>query len=142
MKTQSRTDAVEYSLPCRHCNNSPIVCDRIVGREPIALVLDYPTALEAKQGKLLQGDTGRLIRATLKAIGIDEKDVSVITALNCKPPTAKPKLLRESMACCRARLLRELRSLDIEKVLCLGTLGYTALTSTDKIARMDKVHCR
>lgn len=138
----SNTSAIEQWLPCRACQNPPIVCDRIVGRKPIALVLDYPTNLEKSKGRLLQGDTGKLIRATLKTLGVDERDVNVITALNCKPPTAKPKLLRESMACCRARLLRELRSLNVEKVLCLGTIGYTALTSTDKIARMDKVHGR
>lgn len=46
------------------------------------------------------------------------------------------------MECCRARLLRELRSLRIKRVLCLGTIGYAALTSTEKIPRMDKVHGR
>ncbi len=142
MSVKSRTGGIEYWLPCRTCVNQPIVCDRIIGNQPIALVLDYPTHLEARRGKLLEGDTGRLIKATLTNVGIDEGSVSFLTALNCKPDTSKPKLLRESMACCRARLLRELRSLDVDKVLCLGTLGYTALTSTDKIARMDKVHGR
>jgi DNA polymerase I len=142
MKTQSRTSAVEYWLPCRTCQNPPIVCDRVIGSGTVALVLDYPTNLERAKGRLLQGDTGKLIRLTLESLGVDEQDVNVVSALNCKPPVAKPKLLRESMACCRARLLRELRAIDAKKVLCLGTIGYTALTSTDKIANMAKVHCR
>jgi DNA polymerase-1 len=120
--------------------NQPIVCDRIHGRTPTVLVLDYPTNLEAKRGQLLQGDTGKLIRATLKAFDIDTRDIHVITALNCKPNTSRPKELRTAMECCRARLLRELRSLGAQKVLCCGTIGYAALTSTDKIPRMDKVH--
>lgn len=140
MITTSRTDAIEYLLPCRNCENQAIVCDRIVGRKQIVLVLDYPTNLESKKGKLLQGDTGRLVRATLKAFNVDERDISVISALNCKPVTNKPKALRETMECCRARLLRELRACGAKKVLCLGTIGYAALTGTDKIPRMDKVH--
>ena len=138
----TRTSTIETLSACRDCQNPPITCKRIVGRKPIVLVLDYPSHLEAKKGSLLQGDTGRLVRSTLKALDIDIRDVHVITALNCKPNTSKPKELRTAMECCRARLLRELRSLHAEKVLCLGTIGYTALTSTNKIPRMDKVHGR
>jgi DNA polymerase-1 len=122
--------------------NQAIICDRIVGRTRTVLVLDYPTNLEASRGQLLQGDTGKLIRATLKAFDIDIRDIHVITALNCKPNTSRPKELRESMERCRARLLRELRTLNADKVLCCGTIGYAALTSTDKIPRMEKVHSK
>jgi uracil-DNA glycosylase family 4 len=127
---------------CRLCPNRPILCQRKVGSTDQAIVLDYPTALEARKGSLLEGDTGRLIKQTLKGLGVDARDIHVVTALNCKPETSKPKSLRESMECCRARLLRELRALGVKRVLCAGTISYAALTSTEKIPRMDKVHGR
>src|SRR6516164_11303953 len=127
---------------CRLCTNPPTLCQRKVGKTKQAIVLDYPTKLEANKGHLLEGDTGRLIKQTLNGLDIDIKDLHVVTALNCKPNAAKPKELREAMECCRARLLRELRSLGVDKVLCCGTIGYSSLTSTEKIPRMDKVHGR
>lgn len=105
-------------------------------------MLDYPTALEVKKERLLEGDTGRLVKATLETVGIGKEDVNVISALNCKPNSAKPKELKEAFLRCRSRLLRELRSLGTKKILCLGTLGYSALTGAEKLPRMDKVHGR
>jgi uracil-DNA glycosylase family 4 len=130
---------VNPRLICEDCPAKVrAACERPAGTFKLALVLDYPTPLEAKKGKLLAGDTGRLVRSVLAANGINAGDFYVTTALNCRPGQTKEKPLRAHMELCRQRLTSELRSVGVEKVLCLGPVGYSALTSSEKIVRTVK----
>lgn len=107
-----------------------------------AIVIDFPTKLEGTRGKFNTGDTGRLIKVVLQAVGVKLEDVYFTSALNCRPVATRETILRPAMEQCRPRLINELRSLGIQKVLCLGPVGYSALLSLPKVARTSKQHGR
>lgn len=117
-------------------------CERKEGHYDTAVVLDFPTAIEAKRGKLLDGDTGRLIKVVLEKAGLDHRKVYFTTALNCAPGKQKETVLRKFMANCRPRLVDELRNVGVKKVLCMGPVGFSAIMGEEKIARSVKRRSR
>jgi uracil-DNA glycosylase family 4 len=107
----------------------------------VALVLDHPTELEAKRSTWMTGKRGgasELLLQTLTAVGLNVDDLYVCSALNCRPNTAKPAMLKKGMLACTERLVEELKSQQIERVLCVGALGYSALMSSHKTLPITK----
>lgn len=138
------THPIDCQRICANCpSKEKIACPRDNSRRfDAAIVVDYPTRLEAVKGKLGTGDTGRLIKVILQAIGIRMEDVYLTSALNCRPIGTKQTILRPAMEACRSRLVEELRQSGVERVLCLGPIGYSALMSQEKVARTSKQHGR
>lgn len=122
------------------CRNCPApegaVCDRPEGRYDIAVVVDFPTNLEARRGRLMEGDTGQLIRAVMRAGGAKDNTYYTTSALNCRPSDHRREtVLRTYMEACRRRLIHELIEVGAKKVICMGPVGYSALMSSPKIVR-------
>jgi len=65
----------------------------------------------------------------LEEFGIDVDDCYITSALNCRPAKDKKGALKNAMLACRPRLVAELREVAPERVLCLGTIGFSALRS-------------
>jgi DNA polymerase-1 len=125
------------------CANCPAetgaFCEREEGDFKIAIVIDFPTTLEAHRGAFMEGDTGQLIRAVMRANGIEDHEYYVTSALNCRPTGYKREtVLRTYMEACRQRLIHELIDVGVKKVLCMGPVGYSALMSSPKIVRTVK----
>lgn len=128
---------------CEDCpSRTRAACLRPYPGSDLAIVVDFPTTLEARRGKLLEGDTGRLLRSIFKAHDVDPRDLYVTSALNCRPVGTKETILRPAMEACRSRLVRELREAGAKRALCLGPIAYAALASHDRIARTVKVRGR
>lgn len=129
---------------CRDCPASEgSVCDRPKGKFKMAIVVDFPTHLEARRGRFLEGDTGQLIRAVMRANNVKDDEYYITSALNCRPDGYKREtILRKYMEACRTRLVHELIEAGIKKVLCMGPVGYSALMSSPKIVRTVKFRGR
>lgn len=122
-----------YATDC--CRKCP--CTRPAGvtrtaPSDIAIVVDFPTDVDRHKDSLLNGDSGTLAKSLLKGYGIDPDECYMTTALNCRPNSKKDGVLKNAMLSCRERLVHELRAIGPSKVLCLGPIGFSALTSADK----------
>lgn len=97
--------------------------------------------MEAKRSTWLTGKRGgaqQILLQTLEAVGINVDDIYVCSALNCRPNTTKPAMLKRGMLACRERLIDELKAADVDKVLCVGAIGWSALMSSDKLLPITK----
>lgn len=134
---------------CRDCPCNP-ENHAVVAREPIfdaevAIVIDQPSAAEIKNDKFLAGGRsshGAFLRAAFESVGVDCDDLYLCNATNCKPNIKKGAMLKKAMLGCRARLIDELRESGVEKVLCVGPVGYSQLMSLTKVAPITGVRGR
>ncbi len=136
----------ERSDPCKNCicleNRLAPVQRRDTIASPIAIVVDAPTALEQSKKKLLQGDSGVIVKKVLEAYGVNVDDCYVTTALNCRPNMKKPAMVKRSMLSCKKRLVQEIVESGATKVLCLGAVGLSQLLDSDKVLPITKVRGR
>lgn len=79
-----------------------------------------------------RGGQTSLVKEVAQQVGLDLENTYVCAALNCRPAGKGEALLKKSMVACRERLLTELRYAGVKKVLCLGTIGFSALTGAEK----------
>ena len=133
-------------IPTDCCRSCP--CKRPAGvtRTPpadVAIVVDHPTDIETKKDTFLQSDSGNLIRMVLEGNGLNPDDCYICSALNCRPlKTASDSVKKNAMQACKPRLIQELKEIGPTKVLCLGPIGFSALTSADKVMPVTKVRGR
>lgn len=128
--------------PCAGCPSATTAC--VTRPEPasIAIVFESPDARQIQRDDLAAGRKGGatdLVKQTLAAAGIDIDDCYLTTAVNCTPNTKKKPMLNKAMNACRSRLIKELKMVGCEKVLCLGPIGFSALTSLERCAAITKV---
>lgn len=124
---------------CRHCPcKRPAQVTRTAPAD-IAIVVDHPTDIETKKDTWLQSDSGSLIRMVLQSNGLDVDDCYICSALNCRPlKNATDSVKKNAMLACRPRIVEELKEIGPSKVLCLGPIGFSALTSADKVMPITK----
>jgi len=94
-----------------------------------------PGKQELKAGRPFSGSAGTRMQhiwqaATGKArVNVTRQEVWLTNAVLCAPVTNKEKESREATACCRPRLLNELRQLDPDAaVLLMGKLALLSVT--------------
>lgn len=131
---------------CGDCpSDREAVVTRTVTQAEVAIVLDFPTEREVNGDQWLKGGKGsaaQLILNVLDAMGVEQEDVYVCSAVNCRPNAKKQAMLKNAMLACRTRLIQELKEAGVKKVLCMGTLGFSALMSSDKNLPITKVRGR
>lgn len=128
------------SCPC----NERAFVPRPSGGFELAVVLDSPNESEAKYGTWLHGKRGgasALLRQVLEHY-VDLDDVYFCSAVNCRPNPKKKAMQKNAMHGCRGRLVGELREAGVDKVLCVGPMGYGALTSQKALPAITKVRGR
>lgn len=130
---------------CRSCPSAHPCHVTRRGTGPIAVVLDHPTEAEETRDAFMAGKRGGasdLLRTTLEAAGLDPKELYVCSALNCRPNVSKKAMLKKAMLSCRERLLQELKEANIEKVLSVGSIAYSALMSSPTHLAVTKIRGR
>lgn len=109
----------------------------------IAIVVDSPLDVDHKRNQFLTSDSSKLITTLLDAYGLDLEDVYLTSALNCRVTKFdKEAQVKKAMLTCAPRLRSELRRAGVKKVLCLGPIGYSALTEATKKLPITKVRGR
>src|SRR5436190_23003195 len=107
------------------CPNCPCVvdrlapCQRVKGKNKVAIVVDHPATMDQAKRTLLNGDSGLIAKKVLTGYGLKPSDCYITSALNCRPNVKKEALMKNAMLACKDRLLMELEDAGVEKVLCL-----------------------
>lgn len=131
---------------CRDCPlDTRARVTRHVEQADVAIVFEHPSSEAALTDDLLSGRKGsgtHLLRSTCEEVGIDLDSAYVCSATNCYPSAKREAVLKKAMLACRERLVSELRSAGVRKVLCLGPVGYSALVSAERNLPITKVRGR
>ena len=91
------------------------------GEKGILVIAESPGKTEDEQGTQLVGQTGQVLRQTLRLAGIDlDKDCRKVNALRCRPPeNRKPKPME--LNCCRQYLWKEIKKFKPKLIIVLGS---------------------
>lgn len=105
---------------------------------PILVIGEAPGKNEAAQGKPFVGKSGKTIRNTMAAFGIDpEKDVRWLNTAWCRPPANRAPTAHEQYQC--AELVdRELALTQAKVILTLGRTAIDRLLGHEVVSRLSK----
>ncbi|MDM7940130.1 MAG: DNA polymerase [Methanothrix sp.] len=112
------------------CEKCPLAGQPMVfGKGPsggIAIVGEAPGTVEVAKKEPFVGLSGKLLRETLNSAGVDPGAIYITNAVLCHPDKNEAPS-KTAIQCCRARLLSELKSQKVQKVLSVGAIPLSAL---------------
>jgi uracil-DNA glycosylase family 4 len=95
------------------------------------VVGEAPGYQEAQRGRPFAGPSGQLIKSVLKNYKYKPSEVGFTNACLCRPPgNATPP--KKAVACCRERLMGEIRDSGASSVLALGGTAATVLLDDNR----------
>lgn len=90
------------------------------GKRGIFILAEAPGATEDREGIQLIGKSGQRLRRELGKLGIDlDRDCRKMNAVNCRPPKNRTPTDIE-IACCRHRVMQEIKEFQPKVILALG----------------------
>jgi uracil-DNA glycosylase family 4 len=96
-----------------------------------------PGQEEVRQGEGFVGPSGKLLNPALEEAGLSREELFVTNAVLCKTPANREPTEHE-LACCRPRLIHELRGRSVVKILAAGkTPRVVLLPQTEAISATD-----
>jgi len=100
----------------------------------LVVIGEAPGQTEAKNGIPFVGPSGKLLRASLRSVGVDPDFVYITNTVACHPeenatPTA------EAIACCHDRLVAEIEHVQPKKILLLGSTALSLLGPKQSVSR-------
>lgn len=107
---------------CKLCENCITPKMEATGdcEKGIFILAEAPGATEDKRGIQLIGKSGQRLRRELERHGIDlDRDCRKMNAVNCRPPKNRTPTDKE-IACCRSRVLAEIKKCNPKVILALG----------------------
>jgi uracil-DNA glycosylase family 4 len=132
----------DWQCECSGCPSSRLAPCRRSRPSDTAILIEAPTALEQAKHQLLAGDSGKIVKQILRHYGLEPNNCYVTSALNCRPNMKKEAMVKKGMLACRQRVLDELRVAGVERVLCLGSVGYSQLMGAERLLPITKVRGR
>ncbi len=127
--------------PYASCNECPLINRPFAGSDPInsdakyTLVGESAGEMEGRQGKAFVGPSGKLLWATLKQLGVTRDQCNVTNAVLCQPSSntkVKAQQMTDAVACCKLRLVHELREMGNAPMLILGKIARDAVMGEEK----------
>lgn len=107
----------------------------------LAIVGEAPGASEARRGKPFVGDSGILLRETLRALGQDPDEIYFTNAVIRHPPGNKTPTMTPIRAC-NHRLMEELAQVAPTKILTCGGVALTAVSQAGRVLPVTKLRGR
>lgn len=100
----------------------------------MVVIGEAPGQTEARDGVPFVGHSGKLLRASLRSVGVDPNFVYITNTVLCHPeenatPTA------EAINCCHDRLVAELDHVKPQKILLLGSTALSLLGPKQSVSR-------
>ncbi len=92
----------------------------------LVFVGEGPGRDEDIQGKPFVGRAGKLLTKIIAAMGLDRQDVYICNVVKCRPPENRNPEADE-VAACRPFLLKQIRAIDPEVIVCLGSVATSLL---------------
>ncbi|NIP29928.1 MAG: uracil-DNA glycosylase [Candidatus Dadabacteria bacterium] len=88
----------------------------------LVFVGEGPGRDEDMQGRPFVGRAGQLLTRIIKAMGLEREDVYICNVVKCRPPENRnPE--PDEVANCEPFLFRQIRSIDPEVIVCLGSVA-------------------
>lgn len=88
----------------------------------LVFVGEGPGRDEDQQGRPFVGRAGHLLTRIIKAMGLERDDVYICNVVKCRPPgNRNPEA--DEVASCEPFLFRQIRSIDPEVIVCLGSVA-------------------
>ena len=124
---------------CRGCSlyeDAQSVCLCGVGPIPTRLMIigEAPGYTEDEVSKPFQGQSGKLLRSTLKEYGLSDGDIFISNAVKCRPPGNRTPDKGEVKAC-EWYLWEEIKAVQPQVILSLGNVSLQALTGRSGITK-------
>ncbi|KAF0221534.1 MAG: DNA polymerase [Geobacteraceae bacterium] len=95
----------------------------------LAFVGEAPGRDEDLQGEPFVGEAGQLLSKIINAMGFERSDVYICNVLKCRPPgNRNPQ--PDEIEKCHPFLLRQLKAIAPEVIVCLGTFAAQTLLQT------------
>ena len=107
-----------------------------VGESPLILG-EAPGYQEVKKGQPFIGQSGQLLRETLRQSGVDPDEVYITNSVLCHPPGNETPNL-EMIGLCEPRLAQEVALVKPTKILCVGGIALTAALRATKALPITK----
>ncbi len=103
----------------------------------LVFVGEGPGREEDKQGRPFVGRAGQLLNKIIKAMGLERSDVYICNVVKCRPPNNRnPE--PDEVAACEPFLLRQIRAIDPEVIVCLGSVASSLLLKVKNV-RMSEL---
>lgn len=98
----------------------------------IVFVGEGPGRDEDQQGRPFVGRAGKLLTRIINAMGLKRSDVYICNVVKCRPPNNRnPE--PDEVAACEPFLLRQIRSIQPEVIICLGSVATSLLLKTKNV---------
>jgi len=92
----------------------------------LVFVGEGPGRDEDMQGKPFVGRAGKLLTKIIEAMGLGREDVYICNVVKCRPPgNRNPE--PDEVAACEPFLLKQIRSINPEIIVCLGSVATSLL---------------
>lgn len=116
------TQLVEETRTCEGCSlkGKPHPVIRMGDAPKFMLVLDAPGWQDERDGKLLAGDTGEVIKAGLKGIGLKVSDGYYTALVKSAKPKGQKVLTNEQINGCSGYLAREIEIMKPQVIIAMG----------------------
>jgi DNA polymerase len=102
----------------------------------LVFVGEAPGRDEDLQGEPFVGEAGQLLTKIIQAMGFGREDVYICNVLKCRPPNNRNPQPAE-IERCQPFLLRQLKAINPEVIVALGTFAaQTLLVTKDPISRL------
>lgn len=110
----------------RTCDKCPLAglehpIPRLGAKAKVMMVFDSPNFKEARDGKMMGGDSGDLIKAALSDVGLDFRDFYFTSLVKSPKPSGEKALTNEQINACSEILKQELEILKPAVVVAMGT---------------------
>ena len=88
----------------------------------LVFIGEGPGRDEDVSGRPFVGRAGKLLTRIIQAMGLERDDVFICNVVKCRPPNNRNPEADE-VACCEQFLFRQIRSIEPEVIVCLGSVA-------------------
>lgn len=135
-----KADPYRKGRDCQGCGLyadcfSPFMRGRKINPGPTRLIIvqEAPRYTADSEDNFMQGSAWAFLRGSLKAVGIDYKDIYFTHALACRPAENDQRAQLSHVKYCQRGLWLEIEDINPEVVVLLGNVGLKAVIGLDKI---------
>ena len=105
------------------------------GTNGILVIVEHPTQDDDRRGKLLTGETGKLLRSWFAQAGVDLDECTVVSALECAPQEGE-SAGSMNYAACRRFLVRKVAQANPGAIILFGMGAVTGLLGDRMTGRL------
>lgn len=119
---------------CRDCPyHSRTFVPSYIGETDVVIIGEAPGFTEAKELCPFVGESGQLLRKTLREVGFDDTKITYINTVSCHPPSnEKPHKIAQDL-CTKLFLFNQLQELKPKLVILAGSVALNTFFPKDSI---------